>query len=304
MPGSGEEGIILSVVTAGCRNRTNPLSASTCAPTPGGPTTCTRSCPSALRRRRSPPRPPHERGWKLERNVARSLALGRARDSSASRANPSAQPNRYCRRAPEPHVRRIDGATPSASAATTRHDAMDREGVVASPPRRGPPRRARENDIESRRVVTHSNCLFKAPQSARRVESPPRGTIACAVVSNARGSWRTFTSDTTWCVRHRTSREPARDGAPARAIDPSTRVVSLRLARLVFSSRALNKSRSNRIDRSVADDVPPSVSASSRLVVVGAQGEVRARVPRVRVPTGRQAAVREQLQLQERQAHP
>jgi hypothetical protein len=155
-------------------------------------------------------------------------------------------------------VRRIDGATPSASAATTRHDAMDREGVVASPPRRGPPRRARENDIESRRVVTHSNCLFKAPQSARRVESPPRGTIARAVVSNARGSWRTFTSDTTWCVRHRTSREPARDGAPARAIDPSTRVVGLRLARLVFSSRALNKSKhSNRVDRSVADDVPP-----------------------------------------------
>jgi protein mago nashi len=60
-------------------------------------------------------------------------------------------------------------------------------------------------------------------------------------------------------VRHRTSREPARDGAPARAIDPSTRVVSLRLARLVFSSRALNKSnRTEPIDPSPTTSPPPS----------------------------------------------
>ena len=66
------------------------------------------------------------------------LPRGSPRHSSARRLNPSAHEKRYCRRAPRAHVRSTEGATPSASAATTRHVPEGSQGARARRPRSQP----------------------------------------------------------------------------------------------------------------------------------------------------------------------
>ena len=229
--GSPPGGTSARTGASGWRNRTRARNASTCAPTPGGPTTCTRSWPSAQSLSRVPPRPPHARGWRLGRNTARSLELGRARCSRGRAA-----------RSP-PRTRRGTGASrPSRTspAARARRCPPPRRRPRRAPRRRGwvgdaIPRRARTararrrmrgaNDDESalisaasrtaRRTVASRGCSSSTTRSCvprrRRISSTPR---ARPIPHSPRAPgahrpapfpprWTTSMCGTTWCAPER-----------------------------------------------------------------------------------------------------